>query len=251
MYAAYRASARKRRAWAADNPGNVAIRAELLEAIWDLAEPELNGDGAILDLGCGAGYWLEALARGGVDERRLHGIDLIEHRAKAATRRVPGAAVSHGDGAALPYRDGTFQLVLLLTVLSSLSAARASRVLEETRRVLRPGGLILVYEPRMPNVANRETRLVRRVELERDNRPEASVALTLLPVVARRLGRRTPRLYPALAACPALLPTGCRATGARHSPVAEVLARCREPAARRNLRLEAPLSVSPKRGRTP
>jgi len=95
--------------------------------------------------------------------------------------------------------------VLLLTVLSSLPAARASRVLGETRRVLRPGGLILVYEPRMPNVANRETRLVRRVELERDSRLEASVALTLLPALARRLGQLTPRLYPALAACPALL----------------------------------------------
>jgi SAM-dependent methyltransferase len=204
VYAGYRGSTRKRRAWAADNPGNVAIRAELLAAIWDLAGPELRGDGAILDLGCGHGYWLEALARGGVDERRLHGVDVIERRANAAARRVPGAAVTHGDGAMLPYRDGAFELVLLLTVLSSLPAGRASQVLEETRRVLRPGGLILVYEPRLPNVANRETRLVRRAELARDSRPEASVALTLLPVLARRLGRLTPRLYPALAACPAL-----------------------------------------------
>jgi len=53
VYAAYRASARKRKAWAADNPGNVAIREELLEAIWGLAGPELRADGAILDLGCG------------------------------------------------------------------------------------------------------------------------------------------------------------------------------------------------------
>ena len=205
MYAAYRASARKRKAWAADNPGNVAIREELLAAIWELAGPELRGEGAILDLGCGAGYWLEALTRGGIAERRLHGIDLIERRAKAAARRIRAAAVTHGDGAALPHRDGEFELVLLLTVLSSLPAARASRVLEETRRVLRPGGLILVYEPRMPNVANRETRLVRRVELERDNRLEESVSLTLLPALARRLGQLTPRLYPALAGCPALL----------------------------------------------
>jgi len=42
------------------------------------------------------------------------------------------------------------------------------------------------------------------VELARDNRLEASVALTLLPAVARRLGQLTPRLYPALAGCPAL-----------------------------------------------
>lgn len=203
VYGAYRASARKRSAWAADNPGNVAIRAELLDRIWELAGPQLRGEGAILDLGCGAGHWLEALARGGVAERRLHGIDLIE-RASQAARRVPGATVSHGDGAALPHPDGAFELVLALTVLSSLSAARARRVLAEVRRVLRPGGLALVYEPRAPNPANRETRLVRRVELERDIDPEQSVALTLLPPLARRLGRLTPRLYPALAACPAL-----------------------------------------------
>jgi SAM-dependent methyltransferase len=204
IYAAYRASARKRSAWAADNPGNVAIRAELLDRIWQLAGPRLGGEGAILDLGCGAGHWLEALARGGVAERRLHGIDLIERRASQAARRVPGATVEHGDGAALPHPDGAFELVLALTVLSSLSAARARRVLAEVRRVLRPGGLALVYEPRAPNPANRETRLVRRAELERAIDPEQSVALTLLPPLARRLGRLTPRLYPALAACPAL-----------------------------------------------
>jgi len=39
VYGAYRASARKRSAWAADNSGNVAIRAELLDRIWDLAGP--------------------------------------------------------------------------------------------------------------------------------------------------------------------------------------------------------------------
>lgn len=205
VYSGYRGSARKRKAWAADNPGNMAIRAELLAAIWDMAGPELRGDGAILDLGCGNGYWLEALAAGGVDERRLHGVDLIAERAERAARRVPGASVLHGDGAALPYPDGGFRLVLLLTVLSSLSRDRAARVQVEIRRASRPDGLVLVYEPRVPNALNRATRSVPTSELERVwGPPESSTALTVGPALARRLGRLAPRLYPALAACPPL-----------------------------------------------
>src|SRR5262249_16832774 len=41
-YDRYRRSGRKRRAWAADNPGNVAIRQELLERLLDRAGPQLR-----------------------------------------------------------------------------------------------------------------------------------------------------------------------------------------------------------------
>ena len=42
VYEGYAASAAKQRDWNADNPGNVAIRAELVSAAFELAGPTLR-----------------------------------------------------------------------------------------------------------------------------------------------------------------------------------------------------------------
>jgi SAM-dependent methyltransferase len=205
-YRRYAASPRKRRAWAADNPGNVAIREELLARVRNLAGPELAGQGEILDVGCGMGWLLRALAADGVDPRRLHGLELLEDRARSARHAVPGAQVVVGDARRLPYVDGRFTLVLMFTLLSSLGSRRAvGPALAEALRVVRPGGLILVYEPRWPNPLNPRTRLVSRRRLRRAlGAPTAVTTLTLLPALARRLGAFTPVAYLRLACVPAL-----------------------------------------------
>lgn len=106
---------------------------------------------------------------------------------------------------ALPFDDARFELVLLLTVLSSLrSADDVRRALHEAARVTAPGGRVVIWEPRVPTL-NRATRLVRDSEVSAALGPEVSSrAITLLPPLARRLGRATPRLYPALARLPPL-----------------------------------------------
>jgi hypothetical protein len=70
--------------------------------------------------------------------------------------------------------------------------------LEEARRVLAPGGTLLVYEPRIPNPLNRRTRHIRRDELARLGGTRFE-SITLLPGLARRLGPVTERVYPTLA----------------------------------------------------
>jgi ubiquinone/menaquinone biosynthesis C-methylase UbiE len=50
--------------------------------------------------------------------------------------------LAQADGRQLPFRDGTFDLVLLMQVLSSLDDWPA--VLEEVRRVVRSGGVVAV-----------------------------------------------------------------------------------------------------------
>src|SRR6185503_1527002 len=76
-YAGYARSGRRRRAWAAGNPGNAAIRAELLQACWELIGPDMARGGELLDAGCGTGFWLGSLAESGVPPERLHGIDVL------------------------------------------------------------------------------------------------------------------------------------------------------------------------------
>jgi len=161
----------------------------------------------VLDVGCGTGWWLERLAADQRTTARLHGVDLLPDRATAAQRRVPNAEVRVGDARQLPFASGAFDVVTLFTVLSSLgSVGDVQRALGEARRVLAPGGALLVWEPRLPT-PNRNTirisqRLLRRAlagaEID-------AVATTVAPPIARRLGSSTARLYPRLARRRALL----------------------------------------------
>lgn len=205
-YAGYAASSAKQRSWDAGNPGNAAIRDELVAAVLRLAAPELHAADAVLDIGCGTGWSLERLASSSTGAA-LYGIDVLPERVEAARNRVPSATVLVGDARRLPFPEGQFGVVTLLTVLSSLASAEdVAQALREARRVLAPGGMLVIWEPRLPNPLNRRTRLVG-VDQVRRALPGASVeahAITLLPPVARRLGRGTERLYATLAHTPGL-----------------------------------------------
>jgi SAM-dependent methyltransferase len=199
-YGTYRSSWRRQRAWAADNPGNVAMREELLGAVLEEAGPELASGGKVLDVGCGTGFWLEALRKAGVEPDRLTGVDILPERVAAAGERLPGATVRQADARALPFEDGGFAVVLLFTVLSSLVENEdVRRALSDSRRVLRPGGLLLVYEPRLPSPLNRRVHRISGRDLDSAGiRPRIQRAITLIPPLARRLGTRTDALYPRL-----------------------------------------------------
>jgi ubiquinone/menaquinone biosynthesis C-methylase UbiE len=206
VYSRYARSRRKQRAWAADNPGNAAIRAELLSHLRRLAATEIAGTGAILDMGCGRGWCLRALIEAGVPPERLNGIDIQPERVAAARQAVPGAEIAVGDAHNLRFPDESFALVLQLTLLSSLGTHGAIRkAVGEGIRVLAPGGLLLIYEPRVPNPLNRNTLLVSDEDLAAAGLAQREqVSLTLVPALARRLGRRTDRWYPRLARVPFL-----------------------------------------------
>jgi SAM-dependent methyltransferase len=191
---------RRRRAWAADNPGNIAIRDEADRVLSRAAAPEIAGDGLLLDVGCGTGWWLERLAQRGVAPARLHGVELDEARVGAAAARVPGAAIRHADGRELPWPDGSFAAAFLLLVLSSAGdRAAVAAILHETRRVVRPDGIVLVWEPAVPTPWNRSTRRIGMREIRAGlGGALRSERVTVLPPLARRLGARTAALYPML-----------------------------------------------------
>jgi ubiquinone/menaquinone biosynthesis C-methylase UbiE len=206
VYSGYRRSKRKQRAWAADNPGNAAIRGEVLDHLLRLAAPEIAGSGSILDTGCGNGWWLRALVEAGVAPERLHGIDIQPERVTGAREAVAEAAIAVGDARNLRFPDASFAVVLQLTLLSSLGSHRAIREsLGEGMRVLAPGGLLLIYEPRVPNPLNRHTLLLKDSDLDAAGvTPRQELSLTVVPGLARRLGGRTQERYERLARLPFL-----------------------------------------------
>jgi SAM-dependent methyltransferase len=186
-------------AWSLQNPGNRAAREELIDALLGAAEREIRGTGALLDCGCGGGWLLEVLAGAGVEPQRQHGVE-------ASRNRAPGAQVIEADAATLPFPGESFAAVFFIVSLSSMGpAADVRRALAEGRRVLAPGGVLAIYEPRLPNPLNRATRVVRQADLRSAAvTPVETRTLTLLPPLGRRLGRLTRALHPRLSRLPPL-----------------------------------------------
>jgi SAM-dependent methyltransferase len=210
VYSAYETSGRAARSWSGENPGNRRIVADLYQRV----EAGLQRFGAfprpsqpLLDIGCGAGDLLAHLAARGVGADWLAGVELLEPRAGKARERVPGADVRVADARRLPFDDGAFSAVVLSTVLSSiLDAGNRARVAGEALRVAGPDGIVICYDARSPNPFNREVRALGRRELGRlfPGRTVQTQSLTLLPPLARRLGRATGALYGPLLQVPFL-----------------------------------------------
>lgn len=94
----------------------------------------------ILDVGCGTGANLKMLARFGDSE----GVD-VSREALAFCRARGLLQVREGAAETLPYEDGAFDLVTALDVIEHLDDDVAG--LSELRRVLRPGGYVLLFVP--------------------------------------------------------------------------------------------------------
>lgn len=106
---------------------------------------ELAGlDGPHLDVGCGGGEFLAALA--GTTGRTCQGVDPHPGYVADARRRYPHLDVAHAAvGAPLPYPDRSFSSVSVLDVLEH--CPDEDDLVREVRRVLRPGGVLVLTVP--------------------------------------------------------------------------------------------------------
>jgi len=97
----------------------------------------------MLELGCGPGLGLEYLRECGA--ARVVGADRSAGLLHMAGTASPGALLVQCDAAHLPFGDEDFEMVLLLEVLMYLADPDA--VLRDVRRVLAPGGSVLLTMP--------------------------------------------------------------------------------------------------------
>jgi len=122
----------------------------------------------VLDLGCGDGADLAYLAAHGLAASRLAGVDLFAPALADARARVDGATIVLATGAELPFADGTFDVTLQTTALSSIVDPEVrARVAAELARVTRPRGLIVSYDMRVVVGRNRRLVAIDRAELTR------------------------------------------------------------------------------------
>lgn len=128
--------------------------------IWEreLDRAGLRGDEHLLDLGCGRGAVLIAAAKRlptghavGADlwTRDQSGNSLEVTLANAAAAGVADRVEVHtADMTALPFPDGSFDVVTSALAIHNISSAEGRyRAVDEAMRVLRPGGQLLLADP--------------------------------------------------------------------------------------------------------
>jgi ubiquinone/menaquinone biosynthesis C-methylase UbiE len=118
--------------------------AERLQEAMAYAEFELWDGAAALDFGCGCGRTLLWLVRK-YPQVRWHGADVDAESIDWCRASLPGGVFSvNGPLPPLPYPDGSFDLIYGVSVFTHLSEEHQRAWLPELRRVLRPGGLLLL-----------------------------------------------------------------------------------------------------------
>lgn len=113
---------------------------------WAVGDLPLDGD--VLELGPGYGVTTSWLARQG---GHLTAVEVDPALAADLRRRFAGEVDVHeADGAALPFPDRTFDVVVCFTMLHHVpSPAKQDRLFAEAQRVLRPGGVFAGSDSRL------------------------------------------------------------------------------------------------------
>lgn len=95
----------------------------------------------VLDVACGTGNLALPAARTGAE---VTGVDIAPNLVEQARENAKNAGLTvqfdEGDAEALPYADGSFDVVM--TMFGAMFAPRPDLVAAELKRVCRPGGLV-------------------------------------------------------------------------------------------------------------
>jgi SAM-dependent methyltransferase len=126
--------------WMAGDFGQIATYTQEAAAEF-VRRTAIQRGSRILDVACGTGNVSIPAARAGA---RVTGVDIATNLLDQARRRASREGLNidfeEGDAEALPYPDGSFDVVL--SMFGAMFAPRPERVAAELIRVVKPGGLI-------------------------------------------------------------------------------------------------------------
>ncbi|MDI6820153.1 MAG: class I SAM-dependent methyltransferase [Candidatus Hodarchaeaceae archaeon] len=92
-----------------------------------------------LDVGCGTGMFLSLLSQ---KAKFIVGIDMSAEMLQIARKRAAGAALVQADADNLPFADGSFDVIVSVTLLQNMPDPAFT--VREFARVLRPAGIAMM-----------------------------------------------------------------------------------------------------------
>ncbi len=100
---------------------------------------------SVLDVGCGAGRLVEEIQTRGVSD--VWGMDPCPYALDVAAARVPSARFVQGIAEDTGFAPERFDSIGVCFVLHELPRLAVEKALDEFRRLLRPGGALVISEP--------------------------------------------------------------------------------------------------------
>lgn len=125
--------------------GGLRWRETILNAL------KLRQGDMVLDVGCGTGELTAEIARLLGSPRQVVGVEPSFRMLLRAKQRPIVPTYLAGKAEALPFRDATFDKVVCCLALHEVAGPQRMLALEETKRVLKPGGLLAVADLTPPH----------------------------------------------------------------------------------------------------
>lgn len=162
-----------------DRPLPSGVPEAVRTAVWQATQ--ITAPARVLDLGAGTGRFGKAFVGAG---DLYIGVDLSFSMLREFRANSGNACLAQADGQQLPFRDGSFDVVMLMQVLSG--SGNWQGILSDTRRVLRAGGVVVVGQTvSLPEGTNAQLKRQLSLILEKMNLEEMNV-VRYQPQQARR-----------------------------------------------------------------
>ncbi len=145
-----------------------------------------------IEIGAGAGANIDFFRKLGIKDENIVAAELLPERAATLREKYPKITVSEGDALQLDFKnsfDIVFQSLVFTSILDdNFKKNLAHKMLE----MLKPGGIILWYDFKFNNPANKDVKNVGKNEIRdlfAESREIDFYAVTLAPPVGRRIGK--------------------------------------------------------------
>jgi SAM-dependent methyltransferase len=98
---------------------------------------------SVLDVGCGVGLMSRYV---GEHFGELHGVDIAPGVVERAAENFPRGKFQLYDGKSIPFDEQSFDVAFTVCVLHHVPPAQWTSLVAEMARVLKPGGLLYIFE---------------------------------------------------------------------------------------------------------
>jgi SAM-dependent methyltransferase len=110
---------------------------------------------ALADIGCGVGKLLDCCVRLGMDKSILHGLEGEDSSYEFCLSQGFQVKKANLEKEGLPWDDNSMDVIVCNQLIEHISKAAGEHLLDEMYRILRPGGVLIIYTPSHYNITAR------------------------------------------------------------------------------------------------